>query len=155
MVGNRGQAYDALKLMQGAIVAVVLLGMIYGALQLVKSYEPGSDVLSISASLLSSAYAAAGTGQSFSRKAKLTPQFITGEAVKQKAGIDDPDLNVYFQCKYPVGTVPKGGGGEQPCTYCKGNSCQEITIKEGTEIDVCVYCEDIFDCYVVLGTNEC
>ena len=152
---NKGQAFTAMKLVQGAIIALVLLGIVYGALNLVKQYEPGSDVLTISADLLSSAYEAAGTGQSFTRKAKLKQQVITSAAIKSKAGLTDPDLNVYIQCKLPVGTVITGSG-ERPCDeVCKGNTCKSLILKSGAQIDVCAYCRDVSACYIVLGSNSC
>ncbi len=163
MLGKKGQAFTAMKLVQGAIIALVLLGIVYGALNLVKQYEPGSDVLTISADLLSSAYEAAGTGQSFSRKAKLKQQFLTGESVKERAGIDDPNLHVYFLCAYPVGTV-NGESCSDVCEYRGTTSgasisgCPNIMLKQGSEIDVCVYCDSYgeeTDCYVVLGAKEC
>ncbi len=155
MMNARGQAFTAMKLVQGAIIALVLLGIVYGALNLVKQYEPGSDVLTISADLLSSAYEAAGTGQSFTRDAKLRAQFLTGKAIKEKAGIDDPSLVIVFQCALPVGTY---GGKDctDECKYGGSEGCDSLMLKSGSTIPVCVYCSSQSPkCFVVLGARSC
>ncbi|GEM_PF-3639640 len=150
---QKGQAFTAMKLVQGAIIALVLLAIVYGVVSTIKSREPGSDVLSVSADLLASAYAAAGTGQSFSRKAKLKAQFITSDAIKEKAGIDDPNLVVNIRCEIPVGYELKNGR-KVDCQTHTDVSYDSLFLKEGTEIDVCVTCKSN-ECYIYLGTSKC
>ncbi len=149
MLGSRGQAFDAMKFLQGAIIAVVLLGIVYGALQMVKQYEPGSDVLTISADLLASAYSAAGTGISFTREAKLKPMQIDGDSVKEKAGIDDNNLKVEFCCDQPVAKEAIEG------TCGKTRCVRSITLEKGATIPICVVCDNLEQCYIHLGARDC
>lgn len=151
---RKGQAFAAMKLVQGAVIALVLLGIVYGVVSTLRSREPGSDVLTISADLLASAYAAAGTGQSFSRKAKLKGQFVTGDSIKQKAGIDDPGLNVKFHCDIPVGYT-LNRGRKSDCETYKDKTYPELFLKEGSTIDVCVSCQSTTQCTIYLGARTC
>ena len=149
MLGRKGQAYDAMKFLQGGVIAVVLLGIIYGGIQLVKDYEPGSDVEHVTAGLLSSAYSAAGTGVSFTRRGRLVQEIITNEGLKSLAGIDNPNLNIYFHCVLPVGT----GLNHKSCD--SNNGVSGVQLKEGTTIPICVVCGSLKRCDVYLGKDKC
>ena len=165
MIGSKGQAYAAMKLLQGGVIALVLLGIIYGALQMVKEYEPGSDILTVSGELLASAYSAAGTGRRFTRQAKVKSEFITSESIKQKAGIDDPSLTLNMYCRIPIAKYTDDAGRSGECTdFCGWDSqsgpygqgpCDKLMIEQGSMIDVCVYCPGFNKCQVVLGTKDC
>ena len=71
-MNKRGQSYEVFKLLQGALIALVFLGIVYGIITMAQSYFTGSDPFSVSATLLSSAYAA--PGQQFNGEAILKQQ---------------------------------------------------------------------------------
>ncbi len=148
MFGNKGQAYDAMKFLQGGVIAVVLLGIVYGGLQIVRQYEPGADVAHVAAGLLSSAYSAAGTGVGFSGKARLKPMQLTGEGIKALAGIDNDNLHVNFRCSQPVGTY-KGEVCSRNVDY------KEVQLSRGGVIYICVICSSASDCVIYLGSSSC
>ncbi len=148
---KKGQAFSVFKILQGAIVAAMMLGIIYGVINTVRQEQPGSDLFTVTTELLSSAYAARGTGQTYTREANLEQQSFTTGAVKNHAGIG---VDVHFYCDKPYCLEPGSDDYNDKCEYREGGrGCKEISFRAGAQIPICVTCPA--DCQVFFGEHVC
>jgi len=153
---RKGQYYTVFKLLQGAIIASVMLLIVYGVIQSLHGQVPSSDPFTISAELLSSAYAAAGTGKYFTKQALLVEQSFEAESVRAKAGLPS-DTEVKFVCKKPYcidqfEMVPVTEAGSCQSIH---DACTAIGFEAGDKIWICAKCVDTRRCYVFFGEKEC
>lgn len=150
-MNEKGQSFSVFKILQGAIVAMMMLGIIYGVINTLRQEQPGSDLFTVTTELLSSAYAARGTGQTFTREANLEQQSFSTEAVKNHAGVG---VKVVFYCDKPYCLEPGTDEYNDGCEYSEGGQgCKEIGFKSGAQIPICVTCPS--ECQVFFGEHEC
>lgn len=153
MSGSRGQSYAVLKLLQGGVLAVVMLTIVYGVIQFAEDRRPSSDVYSVGCELLGSAYAARGTGEHFTRDALLVEEGITSHSMVQCSGLP-AGTTVNLICEKPfcihhdeqVDTT-----GE--CTLYQ--PCFSMDFVAGSMIPVCAKCTNDGACNLWFGESEC
>lgn len=153
---HKGQYYTVFKLLQGAIIASVMLIIVYGVIQSLHGQVPSSDPFSISAELLSSAYAAAGTEKSFTKQALLIEQSFEADALRAKAGLPS-DTDVGFVCTEPYCIDQTSYLPVTESYTCQSmyESCSAIGFEPGDKIWICAKCVDTTKCYVYFGEREC
>ena len=146
---QRGQAYTAFKLLQGAMIAIIFIGIVYGILAMVQSYFFESDPFTISSRLLSSAYAAAKQGkpEQFTGEAKLKEEDFSPNSLKNKAGVPKT-VNVVLECDLPISDTCKPG--------VRVSSQNKLIHFEGSyKIGVCAMCSTTKSCNIVYGSGAC
>ncbi|MBN3037560.1 MAG: hypothetical protein JW834_03885 [Candidatus Diapherotrites archaeon] len=155
MLGSRGQQYTVFQLLQGAILAAVMLTIVWAVVSSVHGQIPTSDVYSVSCELLGSAFSAAGTGTYFTREALLVEQDFGADALAQCAGLPSAGVTVGLVCERPYcfyDGEPLDEGGE--CSsYTRW--CDGMGFVSGDRIDVCTICPEWDKCFVVFGADEC
>jgi len=154
MFGSRGQSYAVLKILQGAVLALVMLSIIYGVIHFAEDRRPSSDIYSVSCELLSSAYAARGTGEHFTRQALLVEQGISSSALVQCSGLP-AGTTLNLLCKKPFcihNDEQVSDTGE-----CSPNShaCFSMEFVAGSMIPICATCTNNGACNLWFGEKEC
>ena len=153
MVGSRGQSYAVLKILQGAVLAVVMLTIVYGIIHFAEDRRPSSDIYSVSCELLSSAYAARGTGEHFTRQALLVEQEVSSSSLVQCSGLPaGTTLNLLCKrafCIHSDEQVTETGecGLYQPCF--------SMRFVAGDMVPVCATCTNDGECNIWFGEKEC
>lgn len=147
-IGSRGQQFTVLQLLQGAVIAMAMLLIVYGVVQYTKDQAPTSDVYSVTCEVLSSAFAARGTGEHFNREAMLTSQEVSATSLVQCSGLPI-GTTVGMHCTKPFCLV----AGE-PADCGQHTPCPEIEFAAGQTIPVCAICDED-ECRVWFGEKEC
>jgi len=156
MLNQKGQQYTVFKLLQGAILAMMMLTIIYGIVNSVSEQVPESSPFSISMEILGSAYQAAGTGVYFTRDSLLLDQEFEATALKVAAGLPRGRTpTVSFVCRKPFciyDDKPLTGQGD--CSSFQ-SACSDMAFISGDKIPICAICTSYDKCYVVFGEREC
>ncbi|MCK4327703.1 MAG: hypothetical protein KAW41_04470 [Candidatus Diapherotrites archaeon] len=151
-IGSRGQQWEVMKLLQGGVIAVLMLIVVYGVVSSVRGQTPRSDVYSVSCEILGSAYAARGTGERFVREALLVEQEIFSEALVQCSGLPS-GTSVKMMCKHAFclhDGEPLNRGSD-----CRLHSpCSSMEFVAGDTINVCAVCDE-GECRIWFGESEC
>ena len=153
MIGSRGQSYAALKLLQGGVLAMVMLVIVYGVIHFAEDRRPSSDVYSVSCEILSSAYAARGTNEYFTRDAMLVEQEVDASALMHCSGLP-AGTTVNMICKRPFcihDEEPVTDSGD--CTLYQ--PCFSMGFVSGNLVPVCATCTNDGACNVWFGESEC
>lgn len=145
---DRGQASTVFKLLQGGVIAMVMLGIIFGIINTLRQQQPGSGLVSVSKELLSSAYSARGTGEAFTRKANLEDKYLTAEGLEKASGIG---WEVFFFCDKRY-CVKEEEDERKDCSFDDG--CKNLRFKKGAQITVCAICEKQ-ECQLFFGEKNC
>ena len=151
-IGSKGQQWEVMKLLQGGVIAVMMLIIVYGVVSSVKDRAPQSDVYTVTCEMLGSAYAARGTGEWFVREALLVEQEIGAQALIQCSGLPTgAELNLFCQKAFCIhDEEPLNRGSD-----CRLHSpCTEMGFVAGETIPVCAICDDD-ECRVWFGEDEC
>ncbi len=150
---RRGQSYAVLKLLQGAVIAVVMLTIVYGVIKFVEDRRPSSDIYSVSCELLGSAYAARGTGEHFSRQALLVEQEVSSSSLIQCSGLPaGTTLNLLCNkafCIHNDEQVTDTGD----CTL--HSPCFSMRFVAGNMVPICASCSTDGFCNLWFGESEC
>jgi hypothetical protein len=138
LMNEKGQEYAVFKLLQGAILAVLVLGIVYALLIVV--YEEFYIVgpFRITIEILGDAYSAGGTGHMFSRQARTVDEEFDGKAVEERTALP---VSVELECGSSISGVCESGGGNT------------VKFKKGSQIWVCACCSTT-DCTVTYA-NDC
>ena len=154
-MGSKGQQWSVLKLLQGAVIAVTMLVIIWGVVDTVWSNTPDADTYTVSCEILSSAYAAAGTGHSFTRQGLLKDQTFESDALVKCAGLPTGRMDVKMYCEnsyclYNGRPVTDTHSCSRP-----PNGCSELEFISGENIDICAKCSDYRHCDIWYGNKNC
>ncbi|MFC2174414.1 hypothetical protein ACFLQ2_00905 [archaeon] len=142
-----------MKLLQGGVIAVVMLMVVYGVVQSVREQAPAASVFFVTSELLSSAYAGRETGVNFVREAILEEEEFSSEALVFKSGLPS-NVDVFMHCRHPYcleGEVPVTVLGK--CGLVTSR-CTTMGFAPGESIDVCVVCEEN-KCHAWFGETVC
>ena len=154
-IGTRGQQWSVLKLLQGGVLAVVMMTIVWGVVQTTREQIPPSHVYSVTCETLSSAYAAAQTPESFVVEALLVPMEFEAESLAQCAGLPSY-TSVNLHCRKAYCYDPKTGDSLDATSKCRKNSpCSEMGFYEGQTIKICMNCPNLELCEVWFGETEC
>jgi hypothetical protein len=151
---NRGQAFSVFQLLIGAVVAVAFFAIVWGVIQYTQQVTPGSDPFRVSCELVQSAFAAAGTGQGFTRYAQLKESDLTSQALAGCAGLPEGTrLLLYCDqdfCEHDGRSVKETG----ECATL-GQGCTSMAFRQGENLDICAKCSGFSDCLVWFGEKQC
>lgn len=156
MLNQKGQQYSVFKLLQGGILSMMMLMIVYGIVTSVSEQVPESSPFSISQEILSSAYQAAGTDVYFTRESLLVEQEFEAESLKIAAGLPrgrTPTVGLICRkafCEYDG--EPLTGQGD--CSSFQ-NACNSMKFISGDNTPICAICTSYDKCYVVFGEREC
>ncbi len=158
---QKGQQFSVFKLLIGAVFALALMGITYGVVTGISDYQPGSDVLTVSGELLSSAYSATGTDVFFHRTATLQGQFFDTESLHAKSGVPlKATIEIHCNEAYCL-TNGEPVSETKDCNYngcvraCKDGA---IELVPGAEVDLCAECVGSppnVVCHLFIGSDNC
>jgi len=150
--GSRGQQWTAMQMLQGGVLAMVMLVIVWGVVQSAKDQTPKADVYSVTCEILGSAFAARDTGQHFTREALLVEQEIFANSLLQCSGLPmGTPVKLFCQQAYCL----KDGESLDRTNDCRQHSpCSEMALAAGETADVCTVCKD-GECQVWFGETAC
>ena len=138
VLNSRGQGFAVFEMLQGAVIAIVMLGLVYGVILMVQGRFVSSDPLTIGSKMLSSAYASAGTSSAIFRgKAHLADQEFTVNSLLRKAGVPDGTA---------IKVVCKGSYCDSPGVFTSGDNL--VSFHGEDNIEVCAVCANLGSCVV-------
>jgi len=151
-IGSRGQQWTVMQMLQGGVLAMVMLVIVWGVVQSVKDQTPKSDIYSVTCEILGSAFAARGTGEYFNREALLVEQEIFADSLIQCSGLPQgTPLKLFCKQAYCL----KDGESLDRANDCRQHSpCSEMAFAAGETAHVCTVCDDD-ECRVWFGETEC
>lgn len=154
-IGTKGQQWTVMQLLQAGVISMTMLIIVWGVVDSTREQIPPSHVYAVTCETMSSAYAAAQTGESFVKEALLVQQEIDASALEYCGGLPS-DTHVNLFCRRAYCFDPKTGDSLDVVSKCRKNSpCSEMGFYAGETIKICINCPNLELCEVWFGETEC